>query len=51
MYCRDRQSITSQRQVADAIGVPPSTLSEFANGKALPEETRERISGKLNPER
>ena len=41
-----RHGMTSQRAVAERIGEPPSTLSEFANGK-LPSEIRERIIGKL----
>jgi hypothetical protein len=42
-----RRALSTQRAVAEAISEPPSTLSEFANGRPLPEETRRRIWGAL----
>jgi hypothetical protein len=42
-----RRGLPTQRAVAEAISEPPSTLSEFANGRPLPEETRRRIWGAL----
>jgi len=46
-YAR-RHGLRTQRQVADHLGVAPSTLSEWANGKPVAAETSEHIHRKLN---